>query len=289
MTSPAYDRSTQDVGNMISLDHLNLTIPDQQMATLFYIVGLGLTRDPYLTVGLENMWVNLGRQQFHLPTSGKAQNVRGHIGLVVPSLEQLQQRLERIAPRLKGTAFSYSAQNGTVEVTCPWGNVFRCTDEADSFGGTRVGMPYIRFNVPQGTATGIAHFYETVIGTNSRVEDVDGATAAVVSAGRGQSLVFREDASDTRPYDGHHIAVYLADFSGPHRRLGERGLVTEESNEHQYRFKDIIDLESGRVLYELEHEVRSFHHPMFQRPLVNRNASVESRNYSRGADGLVVG
>jgi hypothetical protein len=34
-------------------------------------MGLGLTRDPYLNAGVENMWVNIGDQQFHLPSSGR--------------------------------------------------------------------------------------------------------------------------------------------------------------------------------------------------------------------------
>ena len=72
-----YDRTTQDFGNIVSLDHVNLTVPDQQMSTLFHIVGMGHTRDPYMTVGLENMWVNIGREQFHLPTRDSAQVLRG--------------------------------------------------------------------------------------------------------------------------------------------------------------------------------------------------------------------
>ena len=60
--------SEEDVGNIISLEHVNVQIADQALATLFYVVGLGGTRDPYLNVGLNNMWVNLGEQQFHLPT-----------------------------------------------------------------------------------------------------------------------------------------------------------------------------------------------------------------------------
>ena len=67
-----YDRTTQDVGNIVALEHVNVKVPDQQIATLFYVVGLGLTRDPYLMTGLENMWINMGQQQFHLPT-GDAQ------------------------------------------------------------------------------------------------------------------------------------------------------------------------------------------------------------------------
>ena len=58
----------EDVGNIVSLEHINVQVPDQSLAILFYVVGLGFTRDPYLTVGLGNMWINVGEQQFHLPT-----------------------------------------------------------------------------------------------------------------------------------------------------------------------------------------------------------------------------
>ena len=35
-----YDRSAEDLGNSVGLEHLNLTVPDQQIAILFYITGL---------------------------------------------------------------------------------------------------------------------------------------------------------------------------------------------------------------------------------------------------------
>ena len=47
------DYTEEDVGNIISLEHVNLQVPDQATATLFYIVGLGLTRDPYCR---KNVW-----------------------------------------------------------------------------------------------------------------------------------------------------------------------------------------------------------------------------------------
>ena len=47
-------------------------------------------------------------------------------------------------------------------------------------------------------------------------------------------------------YDGHHIAVYVADFSGPHDRLAERGLISEESDQYQYRFQAIFDPDTRR-------------------------------------------
>jgi len=59
-----YDRAAADIDNIIGLEHVNTTIDDQRLGTLFYVVGLGFTRDPYMSVGDENMWINLGRQQF---------------------------------------------------------------------------------------------------------------------------------------------------------------------------------------------------------------------------------
>ena len=44
------DYTEEDVGNIVLLEHVNLQIPDQPTAILFYVVGLGFTRDPYLSV-----------------------------------------------------------------------------------------------------------------------------------------------------------------------------------------------------------------------------------------------
>ena len=72
------DLTAEDVGNIMLLEHVNVQVDDQSIATLFYLVGLGFTRDPHMMVGLENMWVNLGEQQFHLPT-GTPNVLRGHV------------------------------------------------------------------------------------------------------------------------------------------------------------------------------------------------------------------
>ena len=284
-----FDRTTEDSGNVVSLDHVNLCIGDQQLAILFYIQGLGFTRDPYLTVGLENMWLNAGRQQIHTPTRpGAPQVVRGRIGLVVPDLGELQQRLGDIAPRLVGTEFSTKEHGDHLDVTCPWGNLFLCHEPMESFAAT-FGLPYVEFTVPRGTAAGIARFYEEVMGAVTEMKMVRENDATVVRMGTDQTLIFREALEEPRDYDGHHLAIYIGDFSGPHQQLDERGLITEESNQHQYRFKDIVDLNSGAVLFELEHEVRSLRHPMYGRALVNRDPSVTTRNYTRNAEFLNIG
>ena len=105
-----------------------------------------------------------------------------------------------------------------------------------------------------------------------------------MDAGASQQLLFRETDAALPPYDGHHIQIYLADFSGPHRFLIERGLITEESNEHQYRFRDIVDLDGGTLLFTIEHEVRSLRNPLYARPLVNRNPAQTNVAYVRGHD-----
>ena len=278
-----YDRTTQDIGNIVALEHVNVTIPDQRPATAFYLAGLGFTRDPYLMVGLENMWVNIGRSQCHLPT-GNAQRLRGTLGVVVPDLGQLVQRLTKVAPQLAGTQFSFKAHADRVEAICPWGNRFRCHAPKPEFGVTDLALAYIEFDVPRGTADGIVRFYRAAFGAIAAIEQRGGAAVASVDAGGSQKLRFQETGSELPPYDGHHFQVYVADFAGPHRFLAARGLVTEENSEYQYRFCDIVDPDSGKVLYTVEHEVRSLKHPLYARPLVNRNPAQTNVDYRRGHD-----
>src|ERR1700747_456447 len=113
-----FDRAAEDLGNSIHLEHVNVLVPDQRLATLFYVTGLGLTRDPYLMVSDTNMWVNVGKSQFHLP-AGPAQVLRGTTALIIPGRKALLERLAAVAKKLKGTAFKFTAHNDYVEATCP--------------------------------------------------------------------------------------------------------------------------------------------------------------------------
>jgi hypothetical protein len=273
-----YDRSAEDLGNITHLEHLNCLIPDQRLATLFYISGIGLTRDPYLMTSVDNMWVNAGRSQFHLIT-GKPQVLRGRTGLVVPDREALLKRLDRVSKPLADTKFSFEPHNDYVDTVCPWGNKIRVhAPDEEQFGRTHLGMPYLELHVPVGTAKPIAKFYQKML--NAPVEVKDGA--AHVQAGYKQELIYRETTDPQPEYDGHHLQIYVADFSGPHKKLKDKGLVFEESDQWQYRFKDIVDLDTGKHLFTVEHEVRSMTHPLYARPLVNRNPDQTNRTYRAG-------
>src|SRR2546422_1613404 len=239
MTSNSYDRRRQDVGNIVTLEHVNVRVPDQRVATIFWIVGMGFTRDPYLMVGVDNMWVNVGQQQFHLPT-GDAQVLRGVTGLVVPDLGELTERLDAVRDPLVGTRFAYEVEGKTVTVTCPWGNRLRCHAPSPEFGDMVLGMPYVEFTVTPGDAAGVARFYETVMGAPATVGDDGAGVAARVRVGGVQALVFRETSQPLAAYDGHHIAMYIADFSGPYRRLLDRGLITLETGEYEWRLQSLL-------------------------------------------------
>ena len=286
MQKSQYDRAAQDIGNIVNLGHVNVRIDDQHVATHYYVTGLGLTRDPFLNTGAGNMWINVGMSQFHLPM-GTPEVLRGAIGLVVPDREALLGRLMRARNALAGTKFDFRESNDCVETVCPWGNRINVhAPDRERFGRVRLGMPYVRFDVRPGTAARIARFYREIMHAPAEVSKNGAAPEARVQVGEKQYFYFRESEAPERPYDRHHVQIYIADFSGPHRRLLELGLVTGESNEYEYRFKDIIDLDSREVLFAVEHETRSQTNPMYGRPLVNRNPAQTNTDYKPGHDSL---
>src|SRR2546425_12626049 len=120
-----YDRAAEDLGNAIHFEHINVLIPDQRLATLFYVSGLGLTRDPYLMASDDNMWVNVGRSQFHLP-SGEPQVLRGCTGIVISGREALLARLAPLRKQLGGTRFDFAEHNDYVGAPWPMGYSVRC-------------------------------------------------------------------------------------------------------------------------------------------------------------------
>lgn len=278
----AFDRAAEDVGNIVEFGHVNLAVPDQQQAIVFYVMGLGLTRDPYLVTGVDNAWINVGRCQFHLPV-GPAQRWRGVIGLVMPDLDALAARLAAVAPRLRGSQFGFTRGTAQVEVTCPWGNRLRVhAPDASRFGRLRLGMPYLEIDIAPGAAAGIAGFYRELLAAAAACGEDTRGVYTEVPVGLGERLLFRETDRPLPPYDGHHLQIAVADFSGVHRRLLERGLVSEESNRHQYRFERLVDPRSGALLTTLEHEVRSMRHPLYARPLVNRDPAIGPNAFAAG-------
>src|SRR5207248_3810730 len=201
-----------------------------------------------------------------------AQVLPGHVGIVIPDLEALPGRLQSVQDLLAQTQFIFSVEDDHVAVTSPWGNKFRCYKPDPRFGDMRLGIPYVEVMTRRGAAPGILRFYRQVLRAPATLEQDEQGDAARVRIGTYQWLTFRETDDEIPPYDNHHIAVYVADFSGPYEWLESRGLIKEGVRNHQFRFQEIVDPDSGEHLATLEHEVRGLFHPMFRREMVNRNA-----------------
>ena len=281
------NRTAGDVGNLVNFGHVNVTIPDQSLSTTFHVTGLGLTRDPYLMTGTDNMWINIGCSQFHLPTDALAQRVRGRTALVVPDLDALVARLERVRDDLAGTQFAFSVEPDVVRTTSPWGNRIDCyAPDPERFGPVSLGIAFVEFAVPVRAADGIARFYHEVFDAIVGLDGDADARRARVTTGHQQYLVFRETSERLDAYDGHHIQIYVTEFSRPYDWLADRELITSEDGTYQYRFREIVDPSDGRPLYTLEHEVRSISHPMYGRDLVNRDPAVHVGAYAPGREVL---
>src|SRR5580765_490663 len=283
-----YDRSTQDVGNIVHLEHYNCCIDDQRLAVLFYVVGLGATRDPYIFPGMENIWLNFGRTHVHMPSRAvppKAERLRGTAGFVVPSLDELAKRLEHAGKEMKrvvgdARAFSYTVKKDCVEATDPWGTRVRCHAPSPEYGPVDLGLVYVDFDVPPGTTEGIARFYNEVMEAPAQFSK----SRTSVSVGRHQKIIFSETSQPLPEYDGHHIQIYIADFGTPYEWLKPRELINMETDENEWRFQWIVDPRDGRKLFQVEHEVRSMKHRLFNRPLVNRNPGITNMTYVPGHD-----
>ncbi|HZR02130.1 MAG TPA: hypothetical protein VFA81_03025 [Burkholderiales bacterium] len=278
----SFDRTLDDVGNIVELGHVNLTVPDQALATIFYVLGLGLTRDPYMMPGLDLMWVNVGRAQFHLPTRAPT-IMSGVIGLVVPDLDAAERRFCAVRGPLASTQFGYLRRGDCIEATCPWGNRLRLhAPDPARFGAITLDMPYLEFEAgPHARLAAIRDFYVEILGAVGGMDQDARGDFAWVAAGPGRRLIFR-GSGQQRPFDGHHLQITLADFSHPYRKLAALGLVTRDADPHEYRFQDVVDPSSRAVLFTVEHEVRSMRHPLFGRALVNRDPDQTNRNYAPG-------
>lgn len=255
-----------ELGNFIHFEHINLRVPDHYLATLFFIEGLGLTRDPYRQIGVKNIWANCGKQQFHLPL-GEAIPFAGEIGLTVPDSTKTEQALAQIARTLHHTQFTIEKDANSLQIVSPWGHCLRVRGQTEADPLPQA-IPYVEFKIKPDTAAGIAAFYRDILGVPARLEQAP--VRAVVNVGVNQEFIFAEQADLTLPVHDNHVAVYLTRYQQVYTRLEQRGLLMSPHADEQFRLKKIIDPQSGELLYELEHEMRSLYHPDFLRPLVNR-------------------
>lgn len=305
----------QDIGGIACLEHININVPDAVLAQQFYVDVLGLTRDPTRAGRSTVAWINVGRQQFHLPLADEAQVIDGRIGIVVPenSLKPLEERLNaavKAVPKLADTSFKWTKANEPlpdefsrdfqcdhstfIQVTGPWGNTFRFHENA-SANPRRLGIAYVEFFCEKSSLATIKQtygFFNAIVG--ERKED-SGRDSISVTVGARQRLIFTEkaDGHALRPYDGHHIAIYVTYFDTTfeamrkanlifvNKRFSDAATTLDAAHEiSQFRTRDFIDSDTKDTVFQLEHEVRSLHHWAYMRRLINRMTDVTIQGYN---------
>ncbi|CAE7621613.1 unnamed protein product [Symbiodinium sp. CCMP2456] len=223
-----------------------------------------------------------------------AQTWRGHVELLYDSLDSLQAAATRVAQlrekaEFQGTSLAVGDWNDEQQglwASDAYGNKFALrvasngVAAAMSVGirpGTEdckvLGIGSVTLQVPPGTAERGAKFYAELLGFSMTREP--GAWALLGGPQSAQRLRLEEHAGCSGQELGEHLAIYIQDFDACFERLLQRGLIwvnprfvhldkstnLDEARKYNcFRFKDIVDLETGEKLFELEHEVRSTGH-----------------------------
>ncbi len=273
MTEFQADEINPEVGGILHLDHVNFETPDHDMATVFFMNGLGLTRDPYRRADEQNMGVNVGLQQFHLPRRGKqTPPFHGIVGMVVPDMAGIRQRFEVLDElgKLKGTAYSWDEEDNSVLLTSPFGFRIRLHANNTTTFTKPLGIKYIEFWAPPGSAGALARFYDQVLRAPTLVCEIDGAPATIVTAGPHQQIRFLERALDNFETYTMHLSYHVTNYNQVRTTLGEHGALKGISRGEVFFFDKVYDPENGETILKLTNEVRSVYHPDFMRPLINR-------------------
>lgn len=279
--------STSEPG-LLLLEHLNLNVMSTEESLKFY-EALGCARDERRPMN-KTLHANCGAlTQFHTPSpeneayigSEGAQRWRGSVELLYAdgdSLAAAEERLgalgfpvsEHVVAGLHGNEFLLRVADAAEVKLLGTESGARPGSEKSSC----VGMRGATLNVPPGTAEKGARFYETVLGfATERLSETSWAVCG--GPGKAQRLVLKEEEKSTGKEVGEHMAIYIGDYEGCFNRLLERGLIfvnprfkhldastnlEEALRDSCFRFKNVVDLETGQLLFELEHEVRNVHH-----------------------------
>ena len=232
LQAAAQDVATSlDLHGIVWLEHINLVVGSRPLAERFYLDLLGCTPDQSTS-----FHVNLGQQQFHLAetmTGEPAQRVTGSIGLAVPQLKTIRNRLEHALQHepedwqdTQLCILEDDTENHCMTIICPWGNIMHLYDaqaEAERLqptsdsphkmvklhaeGGTYAarrmavrgnpGIRYIELACPPGTASAIATFYQEMVGCIVHTVSSSPAPCCCVTVGPGVHLVYVEQNDAT--------------------------------------------------------------------------------------------
>lgn len=268
MQTPAFP----ELGGIVHLEHVNFIVDDHDLVTAFFMGGLGFTRDPYKRADETNMGVNVGDQQFHLPRRGQTSPFPGEIGLVVPDLPGIKNRLARLQAlgRFEGTPFQVSDMGNSCHVISPFGISMRLFAAGSTPSQKPLAISYVDISIPKGKAKAIVSFYRKLFNCPAIRTVIDDDVTAFVPVGPYQSLRYQERKSG--PYETHdfHIAIYVTHYNELREKLTGLGDFGGDGLNQTFFFNGVFDPSSGKKVCDLQHEIRGLYHPDYMRPLINR-------------------
>ena len=265
-------KTMPEVGGILHLDHINFQVSDHDLATIFFIGGLGLTRDPFRRADETNMGVNIGLQQFHLPRRGATPPFPGLVGLIVPDLDIIRLRLSRLnkLQKFKDTPYKANFEDNTAKIISPFGFCIRLHSSNSMPFLRPLGIGYVEIPVPNGVVDDILKFYREVFHSIATIENRDGNKTAAINVGPFQKLYFIEKELDSYELYNFHISFHVTHYNRAREIIKERGALMGTGEGEVFFCDKIFNPDTGDYIFSMTNEVRSVYHGDYMRPLINR-------------------
>ena len=305
LEAAAHDVSqTLDLKGLLWAEHINLVVGSKELAEYFYLDFMGFTRDAgksfHVNLGQQQFHLAengepaqriAGSIGLVVPT---LDTLRARIDDAEKVLRDTQFKIESDTPDCitlscpwGNRIHVYSVEDDciTSTLTTPR-KMENLHAKGGAYGAHRTavrgnpGIRYIEIACPPQTSGAVAKFYREMLGCTV----MEAHDKAVICVGPGVHLAFVESddlsEDDIRDMEGVHVCFYADDFEGLFQRLAGRDLIwtnprfthldscdtwEEVAACRTLRFKDIIDLDTGDKILELEHETRPLRHGQFMK------------------------
>lgn len=202
------------------------------------------------TGAVKQVHINMGASQIHAlhrDIDGSPlfeQVLDGSILLLCDSLSSLSQRLKSSEKLWRESSFKVLEENSKrISIRDVYGNIVMveevlCPEALCSLsnlaGGSKhiVGFKEVKINVRPGSARGLKHFYQDILGCTVQISGGTIEVQSDSSAGFMQTIRYVEtpnaqvpDAYESIEQAGYHIAIYLNEFKRAFHRAQAEGLI----------------------------------------------------------------
>lgn len=297
------DAAALDVKGVLWTEHVNLVVGSKPLAQYFYLDVLGFTADAgksfHVNLGQQQFHLAENGEPAQRVAGSMGLTIPS-LETVRRRLEEAHETLKDtkfqiLSDEAKCVTVScpwgnvlhlYGAdQDDVAGDACSDKKMVNLHLPQAAYGSSRMavrgnpGIRYVEIACPVKTAPAIAKFYRELL--HCTVLETTASTT-VVCVGPGVHFCFVEtenlSSEASQAMEGVHICIYAQDFEALYNRLKERNLIwtnprfthldscdtwEEARDSRTLRFKDVIDLDTGEKILELEHETRPLRHGQY--------------------------